>query len=151
MNLREQDETLPGVSAFPAIERVTSDIKPWVWQAQNKSDLAQSRFVMADPGTAAAVAAALAAAGVALAEAHYARGLAHAAAREADLRTRNPTWGRTRIYPEGSLMDRWLDTPGASKWRTLLGPEDRRRLHEAGFTDPLVRAGFETDPDWWRA
>lgn len=81
----------------------------------------------------------------------YDRGVNIAANREALLRQNNPSWQRTRIYPEGSLMDCWLDTPEASKWQTLLRPADKAVLHEAGFTGTLLRAGFEDDADWWRS
>jgi hypothetical protein len=47
-------------------------------------------------------------------------------------------------------MARWLAGKGTSRWRELLDADDRRMLHEAGLTAPLLQAGFETDPDWWR-
>lgn len=97
------------------------------------------------------IAAVLGAAGVELTAERYAAGLANAVAREEALRSANPTWGRERIYPAGSMMDRWLDTPGATKWRALLGPDEKARLHAAGFTEQLIRAGFEEDPLWHQA
>ncbi len=96
------------------------------------------------------VAAALAGAGVDLSRERYAKGLDNAAEKETQLRAQSPNWARERIYPQGSMMDRWLDTEGVRKWRTLLGPDEKARLHGAGFTQPLIRAGFEQDPNWWK-
>lgn len=95
------------------------------------------------------VEAGLAAAGVDLSRERYAKGLDNAAEKETQLRAQNPNWARERIYPHGTMMDRWLDTKGVSKWRDLLGQGERARLHAAGFTQPLIRAGFEGDPNWW--
>ena len=93
----------------------------------------------------------LAAVGIEYTPERYEKGVEVAAKREATLRQNNPNWKRTRIYPEGSMMDRWLDTPEASKWRVLLDAADRQLLHEAGFTEALMRSGFEDDAEWWRS
>ena len=106
--------------------------------------------LMADDGYPV-VAGALAVAGVDLSRDRYEAGLRNAADKEEQLRAKAPGWARERIYPQGSMMDRWLDIADASKWRSLLGPEDRARLHAAGFTEPLLRAGFEGDPNWWQS
>ncbi|GAB5376694.1 MAG: hypothetical protein AcusKO_31560 [Acuticoccus sp.] len=94
-------------------------------------------------------AAALAGAGITLTAERYEAGLANAAQKETALRANGAGWGRERIYPAGSLMDRWLDASGASKWQALLRPQDKAMLHNAGFTGPLMRAGFEKDENWW--
>ncbi|MEM0908057.1 MAG: hypothetical protein AAGJ94_11870 [Pseudomonadota bacterium] len=96
------------------------------------------------------VSAALRQAGVALSQEQYDQGLSHAQTKETALRVKNDRWKRARIYTQGSMMDQWLDTPDASKWRKVLTPREKQRLHEAGFTKMLIEGGFETDPDWWR-
>lgn len=98
-----------------------------------------------------AVAAALETAGVDLSRERYAIGLRNAAEKEEQLRAKALGWARERIYPQGSMMDRWLDVEDASKWRRLIGPRDKARLHAAGYTEPLLRAGFEEDPNWWQS
>ncbi|MEM6762655.1 MAG: hypothetical protein AAF615_07255 [Pseudomonadota bacterium] len=90
-------------------------------------------------------------AGIDLDEAAYEKGVKTAENSETRLRTTNRRWGREAIYPAGSLMDRWLQTPGVSKWRDVLSPKHRKELHEADYTPALLEAGFEDDPSWWQS
>lgn len=124
--------------------------KALAWQDEGADLIVLKYDDMMSEGAFERVSAALAAAGVTLDADRYERGLRNAEAREETLRRASPGWGRERIYPAGSLMDRWLDVPHASKWRALFGPDDKVRLHEAGYTGPLIRAGFEEDPHWWQ-
>lgn len=119
------------------------------WRAAGRDIVLLSYDALMGPQGFDVTAAALAGAGIDLTAERYEAGLANAAQKETALRANSAGWGRERIYPPGSLMDRWLDTSGPSKWRALLRPQDKAMLHHAGFTEPLVRAGFEKDENWW--
>ncbi|MEM7696209.1 MAG: hypothetical protein AAF318_17300 [Pseudomonadota bacterium] len=101
------------------------------------------------PEGAAVVTGALTASGLKMSAAQYEEGLAFAQKRANDLRTKNVRWERTKIYPEGTLLSRWVEEEGDSTWRAVFADRHRRALHEAGFTEPLLAAGFESDPNWW--
>ncbi|MEM8853559.1 MAG: sulfotransferase domain-containing protein [Pseudomonadota bacterium] len=87
--------------------------------------------------------------GVALSRTQFEAGVARAKAVEDVLRSQIRQWSREAVFPEGSLMARWMALKGSSKWQRLLSVEDKTYLHEAGITKPLMEFGYETDPDWW--
>lgn len=87
--------------------------------------------------------------GVALRREQFDEGVARAKDVEQALRSKIKQWSRDQIYPEGSLMAKWMALKGSSKWQRLLSAGDKKRLHEAGLTKPLMDLGYETDPDWW--
>ncbi|MCF3931999.1 hypothetical protein L1787_01050 [Acuticoccus sp. M5D2P5] len=81
----------------------------------------------------------------------YETALVRSAENAQRLRTEKPQWGKAPIYPDGSMMDRWLTLESGSRWRAVLSAEDKALLHSIGMTETLMNTGYETDPDWWRA
>ncbi|MCF3933131.1 hypothetical protein L1787_06845 [Acuticoccus sp. M5D2P5] len=93
----------------------------------------------------------LAAINIELTEKAYAAASERSQKNATRLRSQNVQWGKAPIYPEGSMMDRWLKIGSGSRWRAVLSAEDKSLLHSIGMTETLMKIGYETNEDWWRA
>ena len=61
-----------------------------------------------------------------------------------------PEWGLSGD-PVPDLFRQWSRNRGDSNWRSVFDARARRIFHELGGTEILLRFGYETDPDWWKA
>lgn len=54
-------------------------------------------------------------------------------------------------FPDDSFIPgNWTVGGGTIHWRRAFDRPARRRFHELGGTELLLRLGYETDEDWWR-
>ena len=61
-------------------------------------------------------------------------------------------WSEQLKLPEDSYIPQgWSIGGGTIDWRHAFDAPARRAFHELGGTDMLIRLGYETDRDWWRA
>lgn len=64
----------------------------------------------------------------------------------------SPGWSERLTLPEDSYIPQdWSIGGGTIDWRHAFDAPARRAFHELGGTDMLIRLGYETDRDWWRA
>jgi hypothetical protein len=64
---------------------------------------------------------------------------------------RQPQWSEGVALPEDSFIPRnWSIGGGTIDWRSAFDVPARRRFHDLGGTEMLVRLGYETDENWWR-
>jgi hypothetical protein len=62
-----------------------------------------------------------------------------------------PGWSDEIALPEGSFLPQnWSIGGETINWRHAFDAPARRRFHDLGGTEILVRLGYETDEDWWR-
>jgi hypothetical protein len=60
-------------------------------------------------------------------------------------------WSEGIALPEDSFIPRnWSIGGGTIAWRSAFDAAARRRFHDLGGTEMLLRLGYETDEDWWR-
>jgi len=60
-------------------------------------------------------------------------------------------WSEHLRMPQDSYLPaNWTIGGGSIDWRTAFDGPARRRFHDLGGTEALVRMGYETDEDWWR-
>ncbi len=63
-----------------------------------------------------------------------------------------PEWSETVAIPKDSfLAEGWTVGGGKTDWRAAFDARASREFHEQGGTDILLRLGYETSADWWRA
>jgi SAM-dependent methyltransferase len=63
-----------------------------------------------------------------------------------------PEWSDSATIPKDSfLAEGWTVGGGRTDWRAAFDARARREFHELGGTDILLRLGYETSADWWRA
>jgi hypothetical protein len=61
-------------------------------------------------------------------------------------------WKPNVTLPEDSYLPRdWSVGGGTIDWRRAFDLPARRRFHELGGTEMLLKLGYETDPVWWRS
>jgi hypothetical protein len=76
--------------------------------------------------------------------------LAFVARRKTQL-SRQPQWSEGLALPDDSFIPRnWSIGGETIDWRRAFDASARRRFHELGGTDMLLRLGYETDENWWR-
>jgi hypothetical protein len=76
--------------------------------------------------------------------------LAFVARRKTQL-SRQPQWSEGLALPEDSFIPRnWSIGGETIDWRRAFDASARRRFHELGGTDMLLRLRYETDENWWR-
>ncbi|HWF46480.1 MAG TPA: sulfotransferase domain-containing protein [Bryobacteraceae bacterium] len=62
-----------------------------------------------------------------------------------------PQWSERLAVPEDSFIPRnWSIGGGTIDWRSAFDAPARRRFHDLGGTEMLVRLGYETDEYWWQ-
>jgi hypothetical protein len=62
-----------------------------------------------------------------------------------------PQWSEGIPLPDDSFIPRnWSVGGGTIDWRQAFDRPARRRFHDLGGTEMLVRLGYEADEDWWR-
>ena len=62
-----------------------------------------------------------------------------------------PEWSEGLALPEESFIPRNWSVGGETiDWRSAFDAPARRRFHDLGGTEMLIRLGYETDEDWWR-
>ncbi len=62
-----------------------------------------------------------------------------------------PEWSEGIPLPEDSFIPQnWSVGGGTIDWRRAFDAPARRRFHELGGTEALLRLGYETDEGWWR-
>jgi len=60
-------------------------------------------------------------------------------------------WSEGLPLPEDSYVpSNWSVGGETIDWRRAFDAPARRRFHELGGTEALIRLGYETDEDWWR-
>ncbi len=60
-------------------------------------------------------------------------------------------WSEGVALPEDSYIpSNWSIGGETIDWRRAFDAPARRRFHELGGTEALIRLGYETDEDWWR-
>jgi hypothetical protein len=64
---------------------------------------------------------------------------------------RQPQWSEELPLPADSFIpQKWSIGGDTIDWRRAFDLPARRRFHELGGTEMLIRLGYETDEDWWR-
>jgi len=67
-------------------------------------------------------------------------------------RATRPGWSETIDLPEDSFIPKHWSIGGETiDWRSAFDAPARRRFHEFGGTEALIRLGYEADEGWWRA
>jgi hypothetical protein len=62
-----------------------------------------------------------------------------------------PQWSEGIALPEDSFIPQgWSIGGGTIGWRRAFDAPARRRFHDLGGTEMLVRLGYEADENWWR-
>lgn len=62
-----------------------------------------------------------------------------------------PQWSEGLALPEDSFIPRnWSIGGETIDWRSAFDAPARRRFHDLGGTEMLIRLGYETDENWWR-
>jgi len=62
-----------------------------------------------------------------------------------------PEWSEGLALPEDSFIPRNWSVGGETiDWRIAFDAPARRRFHDLGGTEMLIRLGYETDENWWR-
>jgi hypothetical protein len=62
-----------------------------------------------------------------------------------------PEWSEGLPLPDDSFIPRnWSIGGGTIDWRQAFDKPARRRFHDLGGTEMLVRLGYEADEGWWR-
>jgi|GEM_PF-1055577 predicted O-linked N-acetylglucosamine transferase (SPINDLY family)/polysaccharide pyruvyl transferase WcaK-like protein/nitrite reductase/ring-hydroxylating ferredoxin subunit len=65
--------------------------------------------------------------------------------------SRRPEWSEGIALPEDSFIPpNWSVGGATSDWCRIFDAPARRRFHDLGGTEMLIRLGYETDEDWWR-
>jgi len=75
------------------------------------------------------------------------------ASREVNMRrlSHAPQWAEKIALPDDSFIPKnWSIGGETSNWERAFDPPARRRFHELGGTESLIRLGYETDENWWR-
>jgi Sulfotransferase domain len=63
----------------------------------------------------------------------------------------DPQWSEKLTLPEDSFIPRnWSIGGGTIDWRHAFDAPARRRFHDLGGTEMLLRLGYETNEDWWQ-
>ena len=72
-------------------------------------------------------------------------------ARELQRLALRPPWSEGIPLPDNSFIPHnWSVGGGTIDWRQAFDRPARRRFHDLGGTEMLVRLGYEADEDWWR-
>lgn len=62
-----------------------------------------------------------------------------------------PQWAEGLALPDDSFIPQnWSLGGDTIHWRRVFDRPARRRFHELGGTEMLIRLGYETDENWWR-
>jgi hypothetical protein len=62
-----------------------------------------------------------------------------------------PQWSEgLELPPDSFIPPNWSIGGGTIDWRRAFDAPARRRFHDLGGTEMLIRLGYETDEDWWR-
>jgi len=66
--------------------------------------------------------------------------------------SRVPGWSESLDLPVDTFIPKnWSIGGETIDWREAFDAPARRRFHEFGGTEALIRLGYETDEGWWRA
>jgi hypothetical protein len=63
----------------------------------------------------------------------------------------HPQWSEGLALPDDSFIPQnWSLAGDTIDWRRAFDRPARRRFHDLGGTEMLIRLGYETDENWWR-
>ncbi|MGD1065801.1 MAG: hypothetical protein ABR975_03205, partial [Vulcanimicrobiaceae bacterium] len=62
-----------------------------------------------------------------------------------------PEWSENVPLPEDTYIPtNWSIAANTIDWQTAFDAPARRRFHDLGGTEALLRLGYETNENWWR-